>query len=195
MRARNLSARWCSADTITAVTTPRVSLLPDPSAHGPGVGGVVVDPDPVLHMETGAVPEEWFGSDRLQQMAGRLLATVTAQRAAGVAAPQIGVARRLLAAVTSRGAVVMVNPQIVDWSDTSAVADEGCLSFPGLWIPVSRPVRLTVSFRTVDGADCVWDLSRFDARVTAHECDHVDGVTFDRLPSHGGVFVDRRLHR
>lgn len=76
-----------------------------------------------------------------------------------------------------------INPQITKGKG-SCDADEGCLSMPELFAPVTRYERITVEAFDVDGTEFGMDLTGLAARVVQHENDHLDGVMFtDRVSS------------
>ena len=76
----------------------------------------------------------------------------------------------------------LVNPEIEVLTDETAAMWEGCLSVPGLRGKVSRPREIRVKALDRHGKPVDLSLSGFDAVVTQHECDHLDGVLFiDRL--------------
>jgi peptide deformylase len=70
----------------------------------------------------------------------------------------------------------LINPEITSRSSSTAVAEEGCLSLPGVWLPITRSTEITLQFVTMDGKPRELLLKDFDARVIQHEVDHLDGV-------------------
>ncbi len=70
------------------------------------------------------------------------------------------------------------NPRIVAMSKETTLAKEGCLSYPGLWLTVSRPSSITISYQNVDGEYIVEELNGLPARIFQHEYDHMIGVNF-----------------
>jgi len=72
--------------------------------------------------------------------------------------------------------LVLINPEIVGSSDETVVADEGCLSFPGLYVPVTRPAEVVVRFLDRYGAEQVLNAKGLLARAVQHELDHLNGV-------------------
>lgn len=99
----------------------------------------------------------------------------------GLAAPQVAVGSRVIVVKIKGGGrkvmiLAMFNPQILDRSAESTVMEEGCLSLPGLFLPVRRAAAITVSFWDERGETRVLKLSGLNARVVQHEVDHLDGV-------------------
>ena len=101
----------------------------------------------------------------------------------GLAAPQVGIALRLIVISDEegRGVQALLNPAIVDRSG-EVTGEEGCLSIPGVFAPVTRAARVTVQARSVDGKPLTIEARGLRARVLQHEIDHLDGVLFiDRV--------------
>src|SRR3954469_23842045 len=103
----------------------------------------------------------------------------------GLAATQVGVMHRVLVYRVEQDAPVaaLVNP-VLEWSSEEAeIAEEGCLSLPGVLVEVERPVHVRVRGADERGDDLVIEASGLEARVIQHEMDHLDGVLIlDRTP-------------
>lgn len=95
----------------------------------------------------------------------------------GLAAPQIGIGRAA-AVVKPPGAdpIVLLNPRIAAASDEMDERFEGCLSFFDVRAPVPRSLRITVETVTPDGSTMTTVYERGEARLIAHEIDHLDGL-------------------
>jgi peptide deformylase len=101
----------------------------------------------------------------------------------GLAAPQVGISLRLIVVADDEGRSVqaLLNPTITDRGG-EATAEEGCLSIPGVFAPVTRAAWVKVEARSVDGKPVTIDARGLRARVLQHEIDHLDGVLFiDRV--------------
>ncbi|MCJ2094242.1 peptide deformylase [Methylobacterium sp. J-072] len=101
----------------------------------------------------------------------------------GLAAIQVGVAKRVVTIDTSkeegvRDARVFIDPEIVWASDEKRVYDEGCLSIPEYYAEVERPDRVRVKFRDLDGNDQEIEADGLLATCIQHEIDHLNGVLF-----------------
>ncbi len=129
--------------------------------------------NPLLHVKTKAVAK--ITKDILQLL-NDMHDTVIAAQGAGLAAPQVGRTERVCIAQINRKLVPLINPQILWRSETMAVAEEGCLSLPEIWINVVRPTDIVVQFRTKQNKPRELKLSGFDARVVQHEVDHLEGI-------------------
>jgi peptide deformylase len=97
----------------------------------------------------------------------------------GLAAPQIGVLKRVIVYDLDdekRGVIALCNPAIIDKSEELVLDDEGCLSLPGITVPVERPARVTCEALTITGAPVRIEAEGLHARLLQHEVDHLDGV-------------------
>lgn len=125
---------------------------------------------------------EIFDKD-LAALAERMTEMMATARGVGLAAPQVGRAQRLIVVRDRDKAVVLANPVILDRADTTDVAEEGCLSLPGLYVEVERPTRVKIEAARVDGRPVKMTFDGFTARVVQHEIDHLNGVLHaDYLP-------------
>jgi peptide deformylase len=117
---------------------------------------------------------------------------------AGLAATQIGVLNRVFVyRVDVDGPVrALVDPELEWASEETEVAEEGCLSIPGIWIDVERPARVRVRALDEDGEPVVIEAEMPEARVLQHELDHLDGVlTLDRTSKEQRRAALRELRR
>lgn len=123
----------------------------------------------------------------LRDLIADMFDTMYAAPGRGLAGPQIGVMKRVFVMDCTwkegdRSPVAFVNPEIIAASDENSALEEGCLSIPGLMVPVVRPDEITVRWQTADGAQQAQTFSGFEARCIQHEMDHLDGrVTLDHL--------------
>ncbi|MEA2453553.1 MAG: peptide deformylase [Actinomycetota bacterium] len=100
----------------------------------------------------------------------------------GLAGPQVGVLDRIFVWEVEDEHGTVINPVITSRSEETYVADEGCLSIPGIYYPVERAIEVTVEGIDENGAPVKFEAEEFFARVCQHEIDHLDGVLFiDRL--------------
>ena len=134
-------------------------------------------PDPALRSPASPVGEV---DDDVRRLLERMTDVMMTSHGVGLAAPQLGVLRRVLVYRVSeeQGVRALVDPQVLERSEETAVDTEGCLSLLGgeLSIPVERHTRVRIA--GLDGAgDAVeFDAEGFEARVIQHEIDHLDGV-------------------
>lgn len=96
----------------------------------------------------------------------------------GLAANQVGVPYRIFAMRGMPENFVCFNPKIVAISEKSVVLEEGCLSYPGLYVKVKRPEFVRVRFKTPNGEILTKQFVGMTARCFQHEYDHLDGIRF-----------------
>jgi peptide deformylase len=152
--------------------------------------------DPVLRQRAHEVED--FGG-RLVTLAQDMLDTMREANGVGLAANQVGVLKRLFTwEVAPEDAEpiggVVVNPVLLDSSAEVQQDEEGCLSFPGLYYPVDRPLRIEVVHQDLGGTEHAVELEGYLARVWLHEMDHLNGILFvDHLAKHDKQEALRRM--
>lgn len=119
----------------------------------------------------------------LLKLAKNMAATLEKEKGLGLAAPQVGHNLRLIFVrlnyKTPHELVLpMINPKITEISKETALAEEGCLSLPKQFAPVTRAKALTVQFQTLKNEPQTLKLEDLNARIIQHEIDHLDGVLF-----------------
>jgi peptide deformylase len=136
--------------------------------------------DPALRRSAAPVGEV---TPELRRIIADMTETMYDEVGIGLAAPQVGISLRLivLSDEEGRGVQALLNPAIVDRSG-EATGEEGCLSIPGVFAPVTRAARVKVEARSLDGQPLTIEARGLRARVLQHEIDHLDGVLFiDRV--------------
>jgi peptide deformylase len=98
----------------------------------------------------------------------------------GLSANQIGMPVKVFAMRIdeSDNAIVCFNPEILEESEEMVTMEEGCLSFPLLYLKKRRPEKLTIKYQNVDGDFIETKFEGLAARVFHHEMDHMKGKTF-----------------
>lgn len=136
--------------------------------------------DPVLRTPCEPITEI---DNRVRTLVEDLLETVDMDGRAGLAANQIGVSLRAFSWNIEGDIGYVLNPVIVDVSEEKQeLADEGCLSIPGLWFECDRPLWARAEGIDLDGKMVVVEGEEIWARLIHHEVDHLDGHLFiDRL--------------
>ena len=131
-------------------------------------------PDAALKMK--AHPVDVF-DDELKSLVERMKLLMVDANGIGLAATQVGVLRRLFVFQPHEEDVLaVVNPEIVEQSEETEVADEGCLSIQGITVPVERALTVTIAGKDENGDDVRYELEGYAARCALHETDHLDGV-------------------
>jgi len=112
----------------------------------------------------------------LRKLAKRMIRIMHDAPGVGLAAPQVGALQRLLVYDVNEDPRVLVNPVLDEFSEELEAFDEGCLSVPGVTMPVKRPVSLRVRAFDAAGESLEFKAEGFEARVIQHEYDHLEGV-------------------
>ena len=141
---------------------------------------IVWAPDPVLKVKCTKVAEI---DDDLRQLMDDMLETMYHAPGVGLAAPQVGIARRVIVVDCARAnegprPIRMVNPELLGVSEEEAVQEEGCLSLPGHYADVTRPAEAKVRYLDETGAEHAMDVKGLLATCIQHEIDHIDGILF-----------------
>ena len=131
-------------------------------------------PDAALKMKARAVEDF---DDELRSLVERMKLLMVDANGIGLAATQVGVLRRLFVFQNEDEEVLaVVNPELVEISEETEVADEGCLSIQGISVPVERSLHVTIAGQDENGDDVRYELEGYSARCVQHETDHLDGV-------------------
>lgn len=106
--------------------------------------------------------------------------TLDKAEGAGLAAVQVGVLRRVVIVDIDdgKGLMELINPEIVEKSEETIEAEEGCLSLPNQWGVVKRPQTVVVRAQNREGKWCLYKGEGLRARCFCHEIDHLDGHIF-----------------
>jgi peptide deformylase len=150
-------------------------------------------PDPVLRVRTEKVQAFDQG---LSELVAEMIRTMHAAVGLGLAATQVGRTERL--AIVSPDdkpghETALINPEIVE-SQEWEEAEEGCLSFPGIYIKVGRFIRVRIKYQNVAGTACEMTAEGLLARAVQHELDHLDGrLLLDRMSPVQRLAQRRRL--
>ena len=145
-------------------------------------------PDPILRKEAQDVARV---TDREKRLLNHMVETMYANQGIGLAAPQIGVAKRISVMDAGDGLLKMINPVILKKKGASLL-EEGCLSVPGRQVEIERAEELSVSFLDEGGKRTTKSLKGLSARAVQHEIDHLNGkLIIDYLPWYKRVFSKR----
>ncbi|MDJ0973678.1 MAG: peptide deformylase [Planctomycetota bacterium] len=156
---------------------------------------IVLWPHPVLLGGTDPITEV---DDDLRAVVGEMRRVMFELRGVGLAAPQVGVAKRLMLVCPSGepgDEIVVINPEVeILEKGGTEVGDEGCLSFPEIYGKVRRAKKIRVRFQDLDLRGREIELSGFVARIFQHEMDHLDGKVFiDRMEPESRQEVEHLL--
>ena len=106
-----------------------------------------------------------------------LARTMIEQKGLGLAAPQIGLPVRAFV-MMSNPVLCCFNPKIVDRTSKMIILEEGCLTFPGLYLKIPRPEIIKVRFTLPNGETKTEKFIGMSARIFQHELDHLNGILY-----------------
>jgi len=150
--------------------------------------------DPVLKQKA----ENWDFKNHVNAavIEQEMLELMRASNAIGLAGNQVGLLRRVFVMKLSDGREIgCFNPWIMLGDNDKIEGEEGCLSFPNLWLKVKRHNKITAAYLDNTGKNCIIELEGLDARCFQHELDHLDGVTFTEYVSNLKLQMARKKQR
>jgi peptide deformylase len=135
--------------------------------------------------------------ERLSRLAEDMLESMREAKGVGLAAPQVGIARRLIVIEIPDDEDyphpgeqwVLANPEIVKASQETEVGQEGCLSVVGYVGMVERPVEVLIKGQDLSGRKVRIKAEGYIARVFQHEIDHLNGVLYVDVAQEGTVMT------
>jgi peptide deformylase len=125
--------------------------------------------------------------ENIRKLVKEMLQTMYSSDGIGLAAPQVGINKQLIVIDCepnnpTNPPLVLINPKIISYSSQLCNAEEGCLSVPGVYMEVTRPEGIEVTFKDENGRPQKLSASGLLARAIQHEMDHLNGVMFvDRV--------------
>jgi peptide deformylase len=129
---------------------------------------------PVLRQRSTEIPAV---DDELRSTIASMFETMDAAKGVGLAANQVGLARRVAVIDADGHRFAMINPVLVD-TEGRDTAEEGCLSIPDIYGDVTRPAQVVLEALDADGQPFRLEAGGLTARAIQHEIDHLDGVLF-----------------
>jgi peptide deformylase len=140
---------------------------------------IVKYPDPVLQKPGEPVAE--FDTE-LRKFVADLFETMYASQGIGLAAQQVGVAKRITVIDLSQGKdpaqkLVLINPEVI-FREGKQYEEEGCLSFPEIREKISRAAKVRIRAQDEKGKWFEMDGEELLSRAFQHEIDHLDGMLF-----------------
>jgi peptide deformylase len=125
--------------------------------------------------------------DSLRNTIREMLQTMYSAEGIGLAAPQVGIHKQLIVIDIALDQpdvppLVLINPKITKSGINLCSSEEGCLSIPGVYLEVTRPEAIEVSYKNEQGKPCKLEATGLLSRAIQHEMDHLNGVMFvDRV--------------
>ena len=144
--------------------------------------GLVSVTDPILRNPLDSCS---IGLDR-KELQGELHRAMIHYQGIGLSANQIGIKERafiMYSDVKKKEMISCFDPLITDYSEEKIIMDEGCLTWPGLWLKVERSEGIQCVYNDVDGELVQVQMHGLEARIFQHEYDHMEGTNFTQRVS------------
>lgn len=149
---------------------------------------ILTEEDTQLYKKSRAVKDY---NSRIKMLIDDMRETLIASGGVGLAAPQVGILRRVVLVMDTNKEelspeeqiIEMINPEIIA-TEGEQEGPEGCLSVPGVYGIVKRPMVVTVKAYDRDGNEFEVTGEGLTARAFCHEIDHLDGHIFKEFASH-----------
>lgn len=113
--------------------------------------------------------------NKIKKLVLNMIETMKVNDGAGLAAPQVGVSKRI---VVIQDDLILINPKITRKGKIKLFDEEGCLSFPDIYINIKRFNKIEVEALNAEGRKVKFEAKELLARVIQHEIDHIDGIPF-----------------
>ena len=137
---------------------------------------------PILNIKLEGISEDL---DR-HEIVEDLVETMRLENGIGLSANQVGLMERVFVMysdVKEKKIMACFNPQITEVADETIIMDEGCLTYPGLWLKIERPVWIKATWEDQNGVKDEYRLAGLESRVFQHEYDHMEGTNFTKKVS------------
>lgn len=118
-----------------------------------------------------------------KELEEQMIILMAKENGIGLSANQVGINARVFVIKTEnlKGVYTpfaVFNPKVLAEDPEEELGEEGCLSFPGLFFKVKRPIHVVAEFFDRDGNQCIIRFDGIDARCFLHELDHLNGICF-----------------
>ena len=126
-----------------------------------------------------------IGLDR-KELQDRLLSTMEHYQGIGLSANQIGIKERafiMYSDIKKKEMITCFDPLITEYHLEKIIMDEGCLTWPGLWLKVQRSEGIRCLYYDVDGELVQVEMHGLESRIFQHEYDHMEGTNFTKRVS------------
>ena len=137
---------------------------------------IIKYPNDFLRKKTREVKVKELKDPKMQRLILDMAKTMEVEKGVGLAAPQVGSDLRICTIQADDKTYVLINPKIKSSSRKKDIFEEGCLSFPGKFFPIERPIKVKVQARDREGKKVKIKADGLFARVLQHEIDHLDGI-------------------
>ena len=142
---------------------------------------LVYYPDPILSKEL-----KDFDFEEVKQifedaadLKSQMVDVMVQRKGIGLSACQVGLDMRcFVMGETKESAIMVINPKVLEFDDTTELEVEGCLSFPDVFLKVNRPKTVQAEWLDENGEKQSGLLEGYGARCFMHELDHLNGVVY-----------------
>ena len=119
-----------------------------------------------------------------QELSKILIDSMIHHNGVGLSANQIGISERVFVMIRDiefNEIIVCFNPQIIKTYKEEVEMEEGCLSYPNLFLKITRPKKIIVKYEDADKKIHKLKLDELASRIFQHEYDHMEGITYRQL--------------
>lgn len=149
-------------------------------------------PDPILRKKCEKVETI---TSKMRDLIRQMSQVMYDNKGIGLAGPQVGQLKRVITINTGKGLIGIVNPRITSLKGTQT-SEEGCLSFPGLFVKVKRAQEVEVEGRDPQAKLIKIKAQGLMSRVFQHEIDHLDGILMiDRIGFMEKLKIKKKLRK
>jgi peptide deformylase len=165
---------------------------------------IVTYPEKILKRRAGTIQ----ASEEIRKLILLMIEAMYNNEGIGLAAPQIGVSKRIIIIETSHEPrktlrqaqsklseegkpLAFLNPELTELSEELQTEEEGCLSLPGIFVPVTRPAKIKLTCQDEHGKEIKLESGGLIARIFQHEIDHLQGKL---IIDHLSIFKKLKLH-
>ena len=141
---------------------------------------ILIEPDPILRKKCEPLDKV---DDSIRKLMNDMLETMYAAPGIGLAGVQVGVLKRLIVIDVSgdkekKNPLFLVNPEIISKSKETSIYEEGCLSLPGYFAEIKKPVEFKIKYVDYNGKKKEMKANGLLATCIQHEIDHLNGILF-----------------
>ncbi len=145
---------------------------------------IIIDPKNKI-LSSPTKPIDHITSE-IKLLANEMYKTMIENKGVGLSANQVGFPISLIvfSDIDHKKRYDLINPKIINVSKDLCEMEEACLSVPGLWGDVTRPERITIEAKNLNGKKIKYKFKDLLARIVQHELDHLSGILFTEKAKH-----------
>lgn len=128
--------------------------------------------DPILKLKAKKVEKI---DDSIKKLINDMIETMKFSNGVGLAAPQVGISLRIIVVDYEEKPIAFINPEILE-EEGENIDYEGCLSVPGIEVPVKRAEKIVFKAQDINGKVKRYKANGLLARIIQHEIDHLEGI-------------------